>query len=357
MEPTAKLSEYRAPLSADAAAGSGPILGEVCGQCQAPATRECQQCEEAFCTPCAERIHSRGRLAQHAVRPLPGTSTPTTVCDRVAALERVPSDVGSSGTRGLGALARMERSPVSGSGGVMPLLAGGARPLYCREHPEEQAQFFCLECECECICAECVVEGVHKGHRVVNVRKASAQLTDAFGQALAEAEARLEDRARAAQREQALRRDVEAVVSRGRRTLQETFEQLQVSLSRREAELLASAEQQERRACELLRTRAAPAQARSRELKEAEAPLRSLERLRGGEVELVRSLNAFAASQGKVSQLLGPTEGLEGGALTHLLDSLKRQISDEVCQHTASVEALASHVEGLSRTAPGRFGE
>lgn len=355
MEPTAALRENRAPLSADAAAGSGPVLGQVCGQCQALATRECQQCEEVFCAPCAERIHAKGRLAQHAVKPFPRASAPTTVYDRVAALERVPSDSGRSSARNLGALARMERSP-SSSGFPTPL-AGGARPLHCREHPEESAQFFCLDCECECICAECVVEGAHKGHRAVNVRKARSQLADAFDQALAEAEARLADRARAAQRAQSLRRDVDAVVLRGRRALQESFEQVQASLSRREAEMLTSAEQQEQRACETLRARAAPSQARARELQEADANLRGLERLRGGEVETVRALNAFAASQARVSRLLGPIEDLEGGALSHLLNSLKHQISDDMCQYTASVEELAGHIEGLSRTAPGRFGE
>ena len=42
----------------------------------------------------------------------------------------------------------------------------------CPAHPEEPLAYFCLDCECKCICAECVIHGLHKGHEVLSVKKA-----------------------------------------------------------------------------------------------------------------------------------------------------------------------------------------
>merc|ERR1719240_2554665 len=50
------------------------------------------------------------------------------------------------------------------------------RFIPCPTHPSEPIQFFCLECETECICAECVVHGEHKGHDVLNVKRAYKNL-------------------------------------------------------------------------------------------------------------------------------------------------------------------------------------
>jgi len=33
-------------------------------------------------------------------------------------------------------------------------------------------QYFCLDCECKCVCSECVIHGTHKGHEVLSVKKA-----------------------------------------------------------------------------------------------------------------------------------------------------------------------------------------
>jgi hypothetical protein len=41
----------------------------------------------------------------------------------------------------------------------------------CREHNEE-ATYYCLDCLCRCICSECVVNGQHKSHQVMHVKKA-----------------------------------------------------------------------------------------------------------------------------------------------------------------------------------------
>ncbi|CAD7965085.1 unnamed protein product [Amoebophrya sp. A120] len=43
---------------------------------------------------------------------------------------------------------------------------------FCPAHPEEPVSYFCLDCECKCVCSECVIHGMHKGHEVLSVKKA-----------------------------------------------------------------------------------------------------------------------------------------------------------------------------------------
>lgn len=46
-----------------------------------------------------------------------------------------------------------------------------SRREICKEHGEE-VTYYCLGCQCRCICSECVVHGVHKSHEVLNVKRA-----------------------------------------------------------------------------------------------------------------------------------------------------------------------------------------
>ena len=41
----------------------------------------------------------------------------------------------------------------------------------CKEH-SEPLTYLCLDCMSNCVCAECVVHGIHKNHEVLNIRKA-----------------------------------------------------------------------------------------------------------------------------------------------------------------------------------------
>jgi len=43
----------------------------------------------------------------------------------------------------------------------------------CREHPDENLNYYCFDCNCECICCECIVHGVHRDHNVANITKAA----------------------------------------------------------------------------------------------------------------------------------------------------------------------------------------
>lgn len=52
--------------------------------------------------------------------------------------------------------------------------------IYCNDHPNEEAIFFCNTCETECLCVNCIVEGLHKDHDVFNVMKGFYLLKDKF---------------------------------------------------------------------------------------------------------------------------------------------------------------------------------
>lgn len=41
----------------------------------------------------------------------------------------------------------------------------------CREHPDEDVAYYCFDCQTRCICSECVIHGLHKGHQVKSLRK------------------------------------------------------------------------------------------------------------------------------------------------------------------------------------------
>lgn len=42
----------------------------------------------------------------------------------------------------------------------------------CREHPDEEVNYFCFDCLVPPVCSECVVHGIHRGHNVATLRKA-----------------------------------------------------------------------------------------------------------------------------------------------------------------------------------------
>mmetsp|Transcript_51412 Transcript_51412/g.95083 ORF Transcript_51412/g.95083 Transcript_51412/m.95083 type:complete len:524 (+) Transcript_51412:35-1606(+) len=138
----------------------GPRAVRQCGQCTTkPADLYCEQCDELFCSACAQAIHKRGKLAQHRLRfHFCGGPDPSSISRRPSVASLSESVFGG---RAQGELQTLRR----------PFLA-------CALHPTEPIQFFCLRCECPCICAECALHGDHRGHEVLNIRAAMAQLPE-----------------------------------------------------------------------------------------------------------------------------------------------------------------------------------
>merc|ERR1712217_412961 len=108
------------------------------------------------------------------------------------------------------------------------------RFLCCPAHPDEPLQYFCLRCQTECICAECVLNGSHKGHDVLNVREATRGLPERIAALSSSVRSRAEEFASIAEQAGHGRREIAEVVTRGRKEIQNEFEQLAAVLRQEE---------------------------------------------------------------------------------------------------------------------------
>lgn len=113
------------------------------------------------------------------------------------------------------------------------------RFLRCHTHPEEPLQYFCLKCQTECVCAECVIHGEHKGHEVLTVREAVRRLPEKVRELATAARLRAEEIAGIAQRANDGRRDLATVAEAGRKDLRDAMEKLGAALKQEEDALLA----------------------------------------------------------------------------------------------------------------------
>merc|ERR1712217_524139 len=87
------------------------------------------------------------------------------------------------------------------------------RFLCCPAHPEEPLQYFCLRCQTECICAECVLNGSHRGHDVLNVREAMRGLPERVVALASSVRERAEEFAKLAERAGEGRRDITEIIA------------------------------------------------------------------------------------------------------------------------------------------------
>lgn len=290
----------------------------ACGQCQESlAELNCRECGENLCAPCSANLHRRGRLREHTLVPLRGGA----VTDPPGGTDRCK----------------------------LPLFGNRDRDDRCREvmcplHPEDCLQFFCLDCECECICAECAVHGEHRGHDVLNVRHAYKNMASRITDALSKAQARTQDQQKVLQVANAQQREVEMVIQQGREAIQDAFDRMRTVLGQKEVQLLRDAEEIERRACEQLQGRTLTAEGHVCTLQESQSALSSLD-TRGDEV---RVLNSYAKIRSKVMNILGPMDGIDHGIDTKVED-LKSKVQNSLDMQVASVASLSGRIADIRR--------
>mmetsp|Transcript_118984 Transcript_118984/g.210328 ORF Transcript_118984/g.210328 Transcript_118984/m.210328 type:complete len:558 (+) Transcript_118984:59-1732(+) len=389
LEPPLPLWQLRAEPGHSEAAAFGPGRGNVadtvklseaernCGQCQAAlAEIECWECGERFCARCSAFIHKRGRLKEHTLMPfnekrsprvlargprLDGTSAAGELHDGPSATPSLPSSgrlldasqLASPSQASAAATmpAGLDADDIADENGssqraLSPIFGG--RMHCCPVHPEDPLQFFCLTCENqECICAECAVHGAHRGHDVLNVRHAHKQLSAEIVNVLNASQVRQEEHSREMQRATAARSEVDLVIAKGKRAIQEMFEKMRASLSRKEAELLQASDQVERLATAALARRTAAAEGHVRALQQAQAVLRRLDN-RGDEVKV---LNTYASARGKVVRVLSPLEGLDGDVEQELED-LKMKVQQSLELQVSEVATLGNHVSEIRGSRP-----
>lgn len=212
--------------------------------------------------------------------------------------------------------------------------------------------YFCMDCDAEPVCAECVVHqgAPHHGHRVLKLKDALQRLQ---AEELPRIEQRARDRAernaQAAQKAAALRRDLSLTISQGRQRLQEAFVRLRANLAQKETQLLTGIEDCARVADTALAARAEQVEDRAREVWDCHEQLCNFD-IHGDEV---RALNVYSDAKAAVVHFLEPMEGIDGGGISSVLESVKLQVREALAEQVQAVAQLAERVPEIRRGGVG----
>lgn len=114
--------------------------------------------------------------------------------------------------------------------------------LRCPVHPEEPLNYFCVDCQSDCICAECVLRGEHQNHSVQCVREAVRQLPLKVQGFVSAVRVRGEALNALAARTRERRYDVAEAVSAGQQDLKEALLRVSAALHEEERQLLQEVE-------------------------------------------------------------------------------------------------------------------
>jgi len=179
-----------------------------CGQCEdGPAEIHCDQCQETFCKGCSDVTHRQGRMTEHRVRP-------------------VTSELCKPGAR------------------APPMAAPSLSRRFhaCPGHPEEPVNYFCLDCESSCVCAECCFHGKHRGHSVQCVLKAVCMLPGRAEELLSAT--RIESKRLTSMVKHLREKRLEAakLVQRGVEDLQTSLREVAVAAQKEESRLMQEAD-------------------------------------------------------------------------------------------------------------------
>mmetsp|Transcript_89666 Transcript_89666/g.159272 ORF Transcript_89666/g.159272 Transcript_89666/m.159272 type:complete len:578 (+) Transcript_89666:87-1820(+) len=212
-----------------------------CGQCEERAVEfSCEQCAEVFCGDCANSTHQRGRMAAHQLHVSASDVTGGTPA-RADHLHQTPQlpvqqlDYPQQAPQ----LPARQLPPSAWEQNLQPL---SRRFLRCPIHPEEPLNYFCMDCQSYCICAECVLHGEHQGHQVQCLREALQQLPEKVQSLSPLVRTRVEGLQTVASQARERRQEVQQAVSRGQEELAQVLKELRAALQQEEARILLDAD-------------------------------------------------------------------------------------------------------------------
>jgi hypothetical protein len=125
---------------------------------------------------------------------------------------------------------------------MSPMKDYAYRREVCREHPDEEVSYYCLECESECICSECVVHGVHKNHEVMNIKKAGQLVRGKVEDLLILLTSKMDDLEIHEQRIEARKKEIIEQTNSAKQQMAHAFEDIRQRLEKKERELLNNAD-------------------------------------------------------------------------------------------------------------------
>mmetsp|Transcript_51163 Transcript_51163/g.121600 ORF Transcript_51163/g.121600 Transcript_51163/m.121600 type:complete len:452 (+) Transcript_51163:112-1467(+) len=236
------------------------------------------------------------------------SQTPQRIADGIVTREPINREPLASTDRavGRGGNTRSGSRPISPSSQQLDVLA----PVRHQQQQQRQsvalcpesgepATYFCITCECACICAECVVHGKHRGHEVVKVTRAYEALRARAGALLDEASALEDELAAVADRIVWRRKDIERATARGRSSVRGAFARVRTRLAEREAELLQSLDSYEEEAISKLSRGTNEQDTRLQDLRGLQETLRS--QVRGGDA--AEALNSYVAAKSTIKTI------------------------------------------------------
>lgn len=115
-------------------------------------------------------------------------------------------------------------------------------PDFCRVHPEEPLGYFCFDCETECICAECAIHGKHKGHDVMQIKKAYPIIKDKIEEMFLHVTGKIDE---IELRNEKLENQKKEIINQGNSAKQQvlvSFEDLRARIDRKEREIISQIE-------------------------------------------------------------------------------------------------------------------
>eukprot|EP00347_Sterkiella_histriomuscorum_P002534 403367782 len=112
----------------------------------------------------------------------------------------------------------------------------------CREHPDEEVNYFCFDCLVPPVCSECVVHGVHRGHNVATVRKAYPQVMAKVEELGLNINSKIDELHLQSQRLESRKREVIDQTNAIKQQMANSFEELRQRLDKKEREMMINAD-------------------------------------------------------------------------------------------------------------------
>jgi len=281
----------------------------------------CDHCAEIFCRDCANATHQRGRMATHQLHAYSASEFPG---GTLATADYVQQ------TQQLGKPQRQDQSS--------QLL--DRRFLRCPTHPEEPLNYFCMDGQSYCICAECVLHGDYGGREVQCLREAVRQLPEKVASLSPLVHGHVEGLKDAASEARKRRQEVDMSIRKGQEELREALKDLAAALRQEEAQILRDADASVAGMVEALST--------DTEASVSEAHMRLSQSYKSEDV--VQALNWYCKLKDDDLTLQGLTAtSADGLKVQHLKDQLSRSFEGRI----SDLQQVSKRIAGLQSPSVG----
>ena len=96
----------------------------------------------------------------------------------------------------------------------------------CREHPEEEVQYYCFDCNVPPVCPECVIHGEHRGCNVQLIKKAYPAIVKTIDELQISIKSKVDELELQDQKIQSRKREVHEQQNTAKQYMANSFEEL-----------------------------------------------------------------------------------------------------------------------------------